>query len=260
MLGMIKRGVIAPSFVVRYWHSEQDIEVPVAGSVEVLRIYRRAYQLAGPHVKCQGLECSGPESPYTVLDGREACRMFLKDRRYLFGTPTSELYRSDLVRGREEFFREDSLFEDSEVCFDLLWAHRFGFVHKILTFSRIVNVSISRDTADMGPDLLHAYLISKLYGSRHLSREEMNTLLPRARDEYYQALSYQLLRRRDARFWDYHREGLRMAGETLDRGTLWRRQIPRVLDWVDNPLTTVGSALAWLRNHAGDLTCKTHLT
>lgn len=39
---MIKRGVIAPSFVVSYSHSEQDIEVTVAGSAEVLRLYRRA--------------------------------------------------------------------------------------------------------------------------------------------------------------------------------------------------------------------------
>ncbi|MGI0025077.1 MAG: hypothetical protein ACREA4_08035 [Nitrososphaera sp.] len=56
MEGMIKRGVIAPSFVASYSHSEQDI-VTVAASAEVLRIYRRALDhgaegyLAGRPVK-----------------------------------------------------------------------------------------------------------------------------------------------------------------------------------------------------------------
>ena len=43
MQEMIKRGVIAPSFVVSYSHSEADIDRTVAAVDEALRIYRQAF-------------------------------------------------------------------------------------------------------------------------------------------------------------------------------------------------------------------------
>jgi glutamate-1-semialdehyde 2,1-aminomutase len=42
MQEMINRGVVAPSFVVSYSHSEQDIDRTVEAAAEALRIYRRA--------------------------------------------------------------------------------------------------------------------------------------------------------------------------------------------------------------------------
>lgn len=206
-----------------------------------------AYQLSGARVKCQGLECARRDPPHTVVEGREACRLFLFERRYLFGTPTSLLYRSDLVRSRQNFYREDSLFEDSEVCFELLGAYRFGFVHQVLTFTRVDNPSITRDTIDMEPDVLHAYLVTRLYGRLHLDDSEYAKLLQHARWDYYRMLTGQIFRRRGPKFWDYHREGMRMAGETLDRRLLLRMQARRLLDLLGNPLSSTGSLRAWLR-------------
>ena len=211
-----------------------------------------AYQLAGVRVKCQGIECAHWNQPWSVIEGRDACRAFLFDRRYLFGTATSLLYRSDLIRQREKFYREDSPFEDSEVCFEVMGAHRFGFVHQVLTFTRVGNPnSISSDTADLGPDLLHAYLITKLYGHLYLDETELTSLLGWARYHYYRMLTNEVSRRRDPRFWDYHRDGLRAAGERLDRSRLLRMRARRVLDLVGNPLSTAGSARAWLRAKLG---------
>lgn len=206
-----------------------------------------AYQLSGTRVKCQGLECARRDPPFTVVDGREACRLFLLERRYLFGTPTSLLYRSDLVRGRDRFYREDSLFEDSEVCFELLGGHRFGFVHQVLTFTRVDNPSITRDTISMEPDVLHAYLVTRLYGRLHLDDDEFQSVMQHARWDYYRLLTSQLFRRRGQKFWDYHREGMRMAGETLDRKLMLRMQGRRLLDLLGNPLSSAGSLRAWLR-------------
>ncbi len=48
--------------------------------------------------------------------------------KYLFGTPTSLLLRSDLVRSRDPFFDERyAPFEDGHVCFDLLKTLQFRF-------------------------------------------------------------------------------------------------------------------------------------
>jgi glutamate-1-semialdehyde 2,1-aminomutase len=44
MQEMIKRGILAPSFVVSYSHSEQDIDFTIAAADETLLIYRRALE------------------------------------------------------------------------------------------------------------------------------------------------------------------------------------------------------------------------
>ena len=210
-----------------------------------------AYQLEGTWIGCQGLECARRDPPYTVIEGRDACRLFFLKRRYLFGTPTCLLYRSDLVRSKAAFYREDSLFEDSEVCFELLGGHLFGFVHQVLTFTRVGNPSIRTDTADLGLDPLHDYLVTKLYGPLHLDVDEQERLLSQARYAYHRTLTAQVFRRRGARFWDFHREGFRMAGDVLDRRLMMRMQFRRLLDILGNPLSTVGSARAWLRAKFG---------
>jgi hypothetical protein len=62
----------------------------------------------------------------------ELCRRLLLDELYVFGTATSLLYRSDLVRGRDPFYNEGNLHADMEVCLELLKACDFGFVHQFL--------------------------------------------------------------------------------------------------------------------------------
>jgi len=48
----------------------------------------------------------------TFLTGRDACRIVLTDGIYLFGSPTTVMFRADLVRGRTPFYAEGRLFED----------------------------------------------------------------------------------------------------------------------------------------------------
>jgi hypothetical protein len=45
----------------------------------------------------------------TVLSGRDACRLFLLGGVFLFGSPTTVLYRADVVRARRPFFAEGRL-------------------------------------------------------------------------------------------------------------------------------------------------------
>ena len=60
-----------------------------------------AYELEGDHASLGGLPYPSPE-----VEGREVGRLYFQKNIHLFGTPTSLLMRSDLVRSRDPFYDE----------------------------------------------------------------------------------------------------------------------------------------------------------
>jgi glycosyltransferase involved in cell wall biosynthesis len=94
-----------------------------------------SYRLEGNDVNLDGL-------PYAVevIPGPDLCRSTLLGSvpyPYLFGSPTSLLLRSDLVRSRDPFYNADNPFEDDqEACLEVLGGSDFGFVHQVLTYTR----------------------------------------------------------------------------------------------------------------------------
>jgi len=93
--------------------------------------------IVGSYYLC-GIQVGGSGLPYpsTVTPGGEICKWHLLNHpeMYLFGSPTSLMFRSDLIRARNPFYDENSLLEDYEVCYEVLKESDFGFVHKLLTF------------------------------------------------------------------------------------------------------------------------------
>ena len=88
-----------------------------------------AYRLEEDYVDLNGLPY-----PSTVVPGQEICRLCLLDNLRVFGSPTSLLIRSDIIRSRETFYKESLLHADTEACFDILQDHDFGFVHRLSLF------------------------------------------------------------------------------------------------------------------------------
>src|SRR5690348_3285817 len=103
-----------------------------------------AYGLQGSDVMWSGLPYPSP-----TVSGREVCRRLFLDGTYVFGTSTSILYRSDLVRSRNPFFNEQNLHADMESCIVLLKSCDFGFVHQVLTFKRLRAGSLGTITDDI---------------------------------------------------------------------------------------------------------------
>lgn len=166
-----------------------------------------AYALEGKRVKWTGL-------PYTtpLLSGRDICRKHLLEGVYVFGTPTTVLYRSDLVRSRLAFYNEADIHADTEVCFELLKNCDFAFVHQVLTFTREREGSVSSMAAD-----IHAYFGSTLYilmthGRDYLTDAELKERISSHLSAYYKFLGKNTLLRRDRRFWEYHKQSLTQAG------------------------------------------------
>ena len=82
-----------------------------------------AYYLAGRNVQGDGLPF-----PSFVTSGRLVCRMQLMEGYFFFGTPTSILIRSDIIRNNMPFYDVSALHADTEACYRVLKDHDFGFV------------------------------------------------------------------------------------------------------------------------------------
>src|SRR5271167_143509 len=111
-----------------------------------------AYALEGQRVAWTGLPY-----PSSLVSGLEICRRHLLEGLYVFGSANAVLYRADLVRNRDPFYNETNIHADTEACFALLKTSDFGFVHQILTFTRVRSESLSTVSAD-----LHTYFAGML--------------------------------------------------------------------------------------------------
>src|SRR6185312_14650363 len=112
-----------------------------------------AYGLLGSSVMWTGLPY-----PSTVVSGIDVCRRLFLERTYVFGTATSQLIRSDLIRSRRPFYNEPNLHADTEVCLELLKTCDFGFVHQVLTYTRERMASLSELSKELNtvmPAVLH---------------------------------------------------------------------------------------------------------
>jgi len=175
----------------------------------------------------------------TWLSGRELASLYLRSGIYMFGSPTTVMYRSSVVRNETPFFDETLLHEDTEKCMQLLERWDFGFVPQILSFLRLENESISFSVRSLLPQILDWYMITQRYAPVFLERSEASAIQKSSKQEYYKALAHQALRFRKDIFWQYHKMGLRSLGQTLDWPYL-AGQVAMELFWkVANPGATV---------------------
>jgi glycosyltransferase involved in cell wall biosynthesis len=172
-----------------------------------------AYRLDETSVTLTGLPYS-----ISVLSGPEICRSTLAGQPYpfLFGSPTSLLIRSDLVRARDPFYDRDysvseeyPFTEDVAVCCEILRENDFGFVHQVLTFTRRDGRSPFSAYSHLGASLPeHLKLVSK-YGPTYLGKEEYQRLLAAYLAHYGFFLVRNLPRFVDRKFRAYHRPAMR---------------------------------------------------
>jgi glycosyltransferase involved in cell wall biosynthesis len=192
-----------------------------------------------------GNEITGDGLPYssTLVQGRRACQLMLREGYYLTGSQTSVLIRADIVREKQPFFPQDWIHEDTEACFQILMEYDLGFIHQVLTFSRKDNESLSSDIVRFHPGPLRKFMFAKKYGPAFFSQEECKRYSQREADLYGQFLANSIFQFRSKAFWDFHRRGLQAVGVTF-----WSLGLPKyvcmeLLDIVFNPKKTLGRLL-----------------
>jgi len=184
-----------------------------------------AYGLVGTTVKWAGIPF-----PCEVVAGREVCRKSLSGNYYVFGSPTSHLLRADLVRKKDRFYNEHRFhrqFMDVEACYELLQESDFGFVHQVLTYTRLHDHSATSTLARQGlaGELPSRLNMLRLFGRGCLTESEFKNLEKRMLNSYYRFLGRNILRFREKEFREFHLQVLRYLGYTLE------------------PLRLIGSAL-----------------
>lgn len=185
--------------------------------------------LVGSYFHHRGVEPADMPHRAVVLSGRDACRKQLLDGVFLFGSPTTLLMRADIVRSRVPFYTEGHLHEDTEVCFELLRDHDFGFVPQLLSFVRIDPRSTMGSARNFHPALLDRLIRLKLYGREFLSAKELEDELGTHERRYWRMLADAWIRRREPEFWAYHRRGLATIGERIDTAALARATLPNLV-------------------------------
>ena len=197
-----------------------------------------AYRLHGTGVQPP----VGPPHTQSFMTGRDACRMMLIDDIFLFGSPTTVMIRADIVRRRLPFYTEGRFFEDAEVIYEILRDVDFGFVHQVLTFSRVEQDSTWGRMRAYHPRVLSRLIQLKRYGAEYLTREENRRLVAAQERKYRRLLARELLAGRGSEFWKFHRQGLAEIGERLNRSALAGAAALLLLELLLSP-TRVGKAL-----------------
>jgi glycosyltransferase involved in cell wall biosynthesis len=185
-----------------------------------------SYDLKGDMVRGSGFP-----SQTAWLPGREMVRLYLRTGCYVFGSPTTVMYRSCLVREAQNFYDESLLHEDTEKCMQILQHWDFGFVHQVLSFLRVDNESISQAVRTLQPVALDSFIIVQRYAPMFLDPEEAEAARQASKQAYYSVLAEEAVRLRGRAFWRYHQAGLRTLDEQLDWPYLALR-IGRVLLWL----------------------------
>jgi len=197
-----------------------------------------AYGIQGRQVMWVGLPY-----PSKLVTGQEICRRLFLEDLYVFGTATSVLIRSSLVRQRDPFYNESNLHCDSEVCLDILRTWDFGFVTQILTFTRVRPGSLTSFTNDINTLIAGRLHDLVTYGRDYLTPREFETCLDRLLSKYYKFLARSVRRFRDKKFWDYHKKKLADAGVGFDRFRLARAFVGEIASAAFNPKDTIEKLL-----------------
>ncbi len=187
--------------------AEENPSVGIVGS----------YRLEEKMVTCDGLPY-----PSTVVSGKEICRYSLLGGPYVFGSPTTLLIRSDLIRAHKSFYNENNLHADTEACYDILKNSDFGFVHEVLSFTRRHNETETTFARRFNTYILGDLRILQKYGPIYLSEQKYKEILIKKIKAYYGFLGKSIFLRKGQEFWSFHKNEFKKLGYPVSKLRLYK--------------------------------------
>jgi glycosyltransferase involved in cell wall biosynthesis len=198
-----------------------------------------AYMLAGKQVMNAGLDYNSK-----VIKGRDICRATLLGGPYVFGSPTSLLYRSDLVRKSKTFYPNPNPHSDTTACYQSLERWDFGFVHQVLAGAQVHSESQTSRSIKYGT--IRRALIADLarFGPVYLTPDELENRQSHLMDYYYRWLVGALYtNRKDPKFWAIQAAELEEVGIHLSYAKLCGAGLGKGLDFLLQPRAAVEKIL-----------------
>lgn len=195
------------------------------------------YSLEGKRVLFQGLDYSEK-----VVNGREISRNTMLGKvPFVLGAPTSLLYRADLVRRTKTFYPypDPAPHADVSACYEALRDSDFGFVHQILTFTRVHEHTQTSASLKFGRQ--HHALIADVvrFGPVYLSPSEREQQLRIFMDKYYAWLVAALIENSfDKEFLEIQRAALRQSGFELSMARIMKAALGRGVELLVKPGVT----------------------
>jgi glycosyltransferase involved in cell wall biosynthesis len=197
-----------------------------------------SYSIEGSQILFEGLEYH-----QSVVNGREICREKLLDRQpYVFGAPTSLLYRADLIRSAREFFpwAKGNPHADTSAVFQALQHSDFGFVHQVLTFTRVHVATETSQSFRFGRNYRARLADIRRFGPIYLTEDEFQEHLQVVTDQYYDWLIAALIENSfDQTFIDRVREELASSDIEWDNAELARAGVRRGVKLILHPVITI---------------------
>jgi glycosyltransferase involved in cell wall biosynthesis len=206
---------------------------------------KRTISMVGSYVlKGDTIEGAGLPYPSTIVPGNEICRLSLLRKLYVFGSPTSLLIRSNLIAKQKAFYNANFFHADKEVCFRILQNSDFGFVHQILSFTRLHSESQTETVAKRyyTRKMENLCLLMK-YGPIFFNSREYNKILKQKLREYYRFLAKNYFKSGAKLFLRYHRRGLKRMGYSLSIIELCEAFLWEAIDLIFNPKRIVGQLI-----------------
>jgi glycosyltransferase involved in cell wall biosynthesis len=197
-----------------------------------------AYQLSGGegiwYVRNSGLPYSR-----TVVSGHEVCRAHMLGMLKVLGNRTSVMYRADLVRNTDRFFRNPTAEGDTSACLQHLRFSDFGFVHQVLSHERLHHMWTTTTSLETNAHVSSAISDCQVYGEWYLTKQEREARIGELLDQYYRYLAGSAFKLKGREFWNYHIARLHELGFRLDGSRLSMGIASKLLDLLLNPKNTV---------------------
>ena len=200
------------------------------------------------------MECNGLTYPDNVFSGDEVCRATLKKEYFVFGSPSSLLIRSDIIRKRIPFYDETFFHADTEVCYAILQKHHFGFVHQVLSYTRLHHDSQTEKVSDRYYISSFEYLgMLKRHGPIYFDETEYKSLLKTRTKRYYRFLASNLFQSNRKGLWRFHKSGLQRVGFPPNTGQLITAVFLEAVERLFNPKRTLSNML---RGYSDELSAR----
>lgn len=163
----------------------------------------------------------GVPFPRSIMPGREICRDLLLGGPYVFGSPSSSLLRTAVMRQRPAFYVDDMRhLVDRESYLWMLARSDFGFVHEVLSFTRRHDAAISarlHQRGDWHPE--SAWLLQR-WGPVFLAEDELAQQTGKMLALYRSFLGRSLFSLPGPTFWAFHRAWLDKLGLPSSRAAI----------------------------------------